>query len=69
MKRALLLSVFLLPCILSGQTWTDTTYSIQSETNVLYGTATGFAGDMVELGMDISYPADDDPPPCGRPLL
>ena len=69
MKRALLLSVFLLPCILSGQTWTDTTYSIQTETNVLYGTATGFAGDMVELGMDISYPANDDPPPCGRPLL
>jgi hypothetical protein len=55
--------------VLEGQEWVDTTYTIQSESDIHYGTAAGFAGTGDSLFLDISYPTDDSTPECGRPLL
>lgn len=61
---------FLLSAVLAfGQKWVDKTYSIQTAPDIVYGTATDFAGNQRTLRMDISVPTDDVPPPCGRPLL
>ncbi|MGB3547032.1 MAG: carboxylesterase family protein, partial [Saprospiraceae bacterium] len=45
------------------------TYSIQTETDIEYGTATDFAGTERTLLMDVSVPTNDSPPTCGRPLM
>lgn len=54
---------------LQSQTWVDTLYQITTIENIPYGTATDFAGNERLLSMDISYPTNDVPPVCGRPLL
>jgi len=70
MKHFLISLMILLPTVyLSSQQWIDTTYTIQTESDLFYGTARGFAGAMDSLFLDLSYPTDDVAPACGRPLL
>jgi len=64
-----ILCIFILASPLPAQTYTDTLYTIQTETDITYGTATDFAGNERALSLDISYPTNDEPPACGRPLL
>lgn len=52
-----------------SQKWIDTTYQINTVTNIEYGRATDFAGAERQLLMDISVPTNDTPPECGRPLM
>lgn len=54
---------------LRAQVWVDTLYAIHTETNVIYGTGIDFAGNQRLLTCDISFPTNDTPPECGRPLL
>lgn len=70
MKRLLTwLITSLSSALIFSQQWVDTTYTIQTESDLFYGTARGFAGAMDALFLDLSYPTDDDIPACGRPLL
>ena len=57
----------LLPLI--SQPWVDTLYQITTIEDIPYGTAVDFAGNERVLSMDVSFPTDDTPPVCGRPLL
>lgn len=70
MKTTLLL-LFLVcsSSTLWAQKWIDTTYQINTITNIEYGTATDFAGAERQLLMDVSFPTNDTPPECGRPLI
>lgn len=52
-----------------SQQWVDTLYQIRTERDVAYGRAVDFAGNNRSLTIDISYPLNDSPPQCGRPLL
>lgn len=52
-----------------AQQWVDTLYQIRTEKDVEYGKAIDFAGNIRSLTIDISYPLNDTPPNCGRPLL
>ncbi len=67
----LLLVLVLLPLSISAQSqqWIDTLYSIETFNDVEYGSQIDFAGNERLLKMDISLPANDSIPPCGRPLL
>ncbi len=70
MKTILILLI--LVCSISplwSQKWIDTTYQINTVTNIEYGAATDFAGAERQLLMDISVPTNDTPPECGRPLI
>jgi len=69
MKIKYLLLSLLIPFIGRGQQWIDTTHTIQTSFDIQYGTATDFAGNSINLEMDISYPTNDTIPPCGRPLI
>lgn len=53
---------------LFAQAWVDTLYDY-TQTTVVYGTATDFAGNSRELHLDICIPEGDVPPACGRPVL
>ncbi|MBO6515296.1 MAG: carboxylesterase family protein [Bacteroidia bacterium] len=59
----------LLPITTSAQNFTDPVYQIKTESNLTYGSATDFAGNVRTLVMDISYPTNDTAPTCGRPLM
>lgn len=65
--------VFLLISVSSvqvyAQNFIDTVYSIQTEFDITYDSAVGFAGVTSPLALDISYPTDDSPSQCGRPLM
>jgi hypothetical protein len=52
-----------------SQNFIDTIYNITTVQNVQYGTAVNFAGQDIDLLMDISYPENDLVPACGRPLI
>lgn len=52
-----------------SQQWVDTLYQIRTERDVAYGKAVDFAGNNRSLTIDISYPLNDSPPQCGRPLV
>jgi hypothetical protein len=52
-----------------AQNYIDTVYTIATESNIVYGSATNFAGESINLEMDVSYPTNDNPPSCGRPLV
>lgn len=52
-----------------SQTWVDTSYAIQTKMDITYGSAVTFAGRTDALKLDVSYPVNDTPPKCGRPLL
>lgn len=70
MKTTLLFLIFV--CTISplwSQKWIDTTYQISTITNIEYGTAADFAGAERQLLMDVSFPTNDTPPECGRPLI
>jgi len=68
--RLLLVIILLWPASwLWGQPWVDTTYVIASQLDIPYGTAVDFGGQARLLDLDLSYPLDDVPPACGRPLL
>jgi acetyl esterase/lipase len=69
MKQLLLFVLCTVCWSLSAQPWVDTTYQIQSDLDMTYGTATTFAGYEDTLKLDVSYPLDDVPPACGRPLM
>jgi acetyl esterase/lipase len=70
MKQSIIFSicVFLL-LRLPAQPWVDTLYAIQSTTGLPYGEASDFAGNLRSLALDISWPVNDSPPACGRPLI
>ncbi|MCB0661969.1 MAG: carboxylesterase family protein [Saprospiraceae bacterium] len=67
--RYLIVFLLLMPFPLAAQPWVSTDYSIASSHDIYYGSATGFAGAEDSLLLDISFPTDDQPPVCGRPLL
>jgi len=69
MKTYLLFAFISLTMSLSAQSWVDTVYSIQTEQDIFYGASIDFAGNTKSLLMDISYPVNDFPPSCGRPLM
>jgi predicted esterase len=70
MKHLLTSLIVLLSIVsLSSQQWVDTSYTIQTERDIFYGTARGFAGATDSLFIDLSYPINDTVPACGRPLL
>jgi hypothetical protein len=54
---------------LQAQNYVDTVYSIQSISNLEYGTATAFAGQSTNLFLDVSFPINAPLPECGRPLV
>jgi hypothetical protein len=54
--------------ILYGQKYVDTLYAIANETDISYGETINFAGENVDLLMDISYPTNDTLAACGRPM-
>lgn len=67
---------FLLPFLFSlssypghSQPFVTGKYQTASEKDILYGQAINFSGREQPLFMDITYPTDDSPPACGRPLL
>ncbi len=65
-----LLLIFVLSYHISyGQNWIDTAFHISTEMEVTYGIATSFEGKQDTLKLDISYPENDTPPQCGRPLM
>ena len=51
------------------QNFIDTTYTITTDNDIYYGSAVNFAGQTIDLHMDISYPTNDIIPDCGRPLI
>jgi acetyl esterase/lipase len=63
-----LISILFLGNII-GQNYIDTVYTIQSDFDLSFDTAVDFAGNTRVLNMDISYPTNDSPSECGRPLL
>lgn len=65
----LFLTLFLFSNVAYSQQWIDTTYKIKTTENIEYGKAIDFAGAEKTLLMDISFPTNDTPPKCGRPLL
>lgn len=65
----LVLSLILSVPLTRAQVWVDTLYQIATANNVVYDTAVNVGGVQQVLRMDISYPVNDTPPPCGRPLL
>lgn len=67
LSLCVVLSGLLIP--LQAQNYVDTIYSIQSITNLQYGTATAFAGQPTNLFLDVSYPINAPLPECGRPLV
>ncbi len=69
LTTCLLLLLGTLAGTITAQDWVAQTYSIQTETDIEYGTATDFAGTERTLLMDISVPTNDSPPACGRPLM
>lgn len=70
MKRiSLLLICLIVNGLAYSQKWVTPTYAIQTTTDVVYGTAPDFAGNLRTLHLDITVPTNDVPPPCGRPLL
>ncbi len=52
-----------------SQNYIDTQYQISSDLDVTYGNAIDFAGNLRTLAYDVSYPVNDTPPVCGRPLI
>jgi len=68
MKKFSLLIVIVFASYLNAQDYVDTTFTITTETDVIYGSAENFAGVQKTLEMDISYPTNDVVPDCGRPL-
>ncbi|TVR83980.1 MAG: T9SS C-terminal target domain-containing protein [Chitinophagaceae bacterium] len=68
MRHCLLIILFSSVTGLAAQNFVDTVYTIQTIENVHYGTAVNFAGVDKDLHMDISFPTNDEPSVCGRPL-
>ncbi|MDX1349778.1 MAG: T9SS type A sorting domain-containing protein [Putridiphycobacter sp.] len=54
---------------LNAQNYIDTAFAIQTDFDVNFDTIVDFAGQSSIQAMDISYPTNDSPPTCGRPLL
>jgi carboxylesterase type B len=79
MKRPTLLPripLFSLACFLllhvlpaKGQLYVDSLFSFQQTSDVSYGQAMDFAGNVRDLDMDICVPVGDNPGPNGRPLM
>lgn len=55
--------------VLPAQSWVDTLYTISTEFDHVYGVANTFAGAEDTLLLDVSFPQNDMPPECGRPLM
>jgi len=70
MKSKIVCALFLIVGLqLKAQKWVDTAYQTIQISNIVYGTAIDFGGQNRLLRMDVSIPANDTPPTCGRPLL
>ena len=52
-----------------AQIYLDTLFTIQSVTDITYGTGTEFSGQERELKLDVSVPVNAPLPECGRPLV
>jgi alpha/beta superfamily hydrolase len=63
-----LFSLLVFSNLVFSQNYVDTVYTISTDENIEYGSATNFAGTSIQLLMDISYPTNDVIPSCGRPL-
>lgn len=68
MKKLLLSSLFFLQTLIYGQSYIDTLYQITTEESIIYGESINFAGENKTLLLDISYPTNDTPGACGRPM-
>jgi len=69
MRIKLFFLYIIFPFLGIGQQWVDTLYTIQTVQDVQYGEIIDFAGTSRTLHLDISYPLNDNPPECGRPLI
>lgn len=52
-----------------AQIYVDSNYTYQQTSDVSYGQAVDFAGNVRDLTMDICVPVGDNPGPNGRPLM
>ncbi|MBX7202818.1 MAG: T9SS type A sorting domain-containing protein [Bacteroidia bacterium] len=61
LKKAFIASYLcVLPIIITAQnTYTNTVYEVREEKNILYGTAINYAGNPVDLYLDLYKPVDD----------
>lgn len=64
----LLLFCILINSSVTSQNYIDTVYTIATVTNIQYGSATNFAGEVIPLHLDISYPTNAPSLDCGKPL-
>ncbi|MBK6612004.1 MAG: T9SS type A sorting domain-containing protein [Sphingobacteriales bacterium] len=51
------------------QKWIDTTYQISTVNEIVYGNPIDFKGAPYIAALDLSFPSNDIPPDCGRPLM
>lgn len=69
MKRLLLFLLFEMAQCACAQPFVTKIYSYTESSDIVYGQQTDFAGNERILLLDVFLPANDTPPPCGRPLL
>jgi predicted esterase len=69
MKIYILFFIVVASSYLQAQDWVSMQYQIDTRKDILYGIEGDFAGKVDSLLLDISFPVDDVPPGCGRPLL
>ena len=55
--------------IIKGVPYIDSMYTYQQTSDIIYGQAVDFAGNVRDLKMDICVPLGDNPGPNGRPLM
>lgn len=67
--RFSILLFLILPGLNLAQDWVTMQYDIETQHDILYGISVDFAGKEDSLLLDLSYPIDDEPPICGRPLM
>lgn len=69
MNKLLLIKLYLFLVIgVNAQNYVDTLYEITTEQDLSYGEAVNFAGVNTNLLLDVSYPSNDAPGSCGRPM-
>lgn len=72
MKQRILLLIGLMAASLWTQAqiaYVDSAYTYQQTSDISYGQAVDFAGNVRDLTMDICVPVGDNPGPNGRPLM
>lgn len=69
MKGLCIYLTILLSLGLNAQNYVDTLYQVESESDLVYGVDTGFAGRLDTLRLDLCFPSNAPDLKCGRPLM